>query len=492
MEKTDIYKDIYTRTNGAVMLGVVGPVRTGKSTFIKHFMETLVIPNIEDVYARERAKDELPQSGSGRTIMTSEPKFVPEEAVNISVDEGINLSVRLVDCVGYMVNGASGLLDDGTERMVTTPWFDHEVSMTEAAEEGTYKVINDHSTIGLVVTTDGTICDIPRESYIEPEERVISELISIGKPFAVLLNSAEPDGEKAIEIARQIEEKYNVPCIRLNCQWLTDKDITDIMSKVLGQFPASELAIWLPGWFEKLGDDFEEKRDLYNLMAELSGDIEKISDVSSFLDLLNELETVKNAYIKTSDMGSGVINIGIDMPDTMYYDIISRETGFEISDDGELLTELIELSKMKREYDRVKPALEDVKEKGYGVVLPSQEELNIEEPKIVKQGGKYAVKLKASAPAIHMLKTGVVTEVSPAVGGEGASEEIISFLLQGYDGDMTKLWESNIFGKPLYDIAKEGIEAKLAAMPDNARVKLQETLQRIINEGSGMLICILL
>lgn len=492
MTKTDIYKDIYTRTNGAVMLGVVGPVRTGKSTFIKRFMETLVIPNIEDVYARERAKDELPQSGSGRTIMTSEPKFVPEEAVNISIDDEINLSVRLVDCVGYMVEGSSGLLDDGTERMVTTPWFDHEVSMTEAAEEGTYRVITDHSTIGLVVTTDGTICDIPRENYIEPEERVINELISIGKPFAVLLNSAEPDGEKAIEIARQIEEKYNVPCMRLNCQWLTDKDITDIMSKVLGQFPASELAIWLPSWFEKLSDDFEEKSSLYNLMAELSGGVEKISDVSGFLASLNEFEAVKNAYIKTSDMGSGVINIGIDMPDTMYYDIISRETGFEISDDGELLTELIELSKMKREYDRVKPALEDVKEKGYGVVLPSQEELNIEEPKIVKQGGKYAVKLKASAPAIHMLKTGVVTEVSPAVGGEGASEEIISFLLQGYDGDMTKLWESNIFGKPLYDIAKEGIEAKLAAMPDNARVKLQETLQRIINEGSGMLICILL
>lgn len=492
MTKTDIYKDIFSRTNGAVMIGVVGPVRTGKSTFIKRFMETLVIPNIDDVYVRERAKDELPQSGSGRTIMTSEPKFVPEEAVNISIDDGINISVRLVDCVGYMVDGASGLMDDGTERMVTTPWFDHEVSMTEAAEEGTYKVINEHSTIGLVVTTDGTICDIPRESYVEPEERVINELISIGKPFAVLLNSADPDGAAAISIAEEIEAKYNVPCMRLNCQWLDDKDITEIMSKVLGQFPASELAIWLPTWFEKLGDDFEEKKSLYNLMAELSNDIERISDVNGFLNSLNEFELVKDAYIKTSDMGSGVINIAIDMPDSLYYDIISRETGFEIADDGEMLSILIELSKMKREYDRVKSALEDVKEKGYGVVLPSQEELEIEEPKIVKQGGKYAVKLKASAPAIHMLKTGVVTEVSPAVGGEGASEEIISFLLQGYDGDMSKLWESNIFGKPLYDLAREGIEEKLSSLPDNARVKLQETLQRIINEGSGMLICILL
>lgn len=492
MTKTDIYKDIYTRTNGAVMLGVVGPVRTGKSTFIKRFMETLVIPNIDDIYARERAKDELPQSGSGRTIMTSEPKFVPEEAVNISLDGDINLSVRLVDCVGYMVDGASGLMDDGEERMVTTPWFDHEVSMTEAAEEGTYKVISDHSTIGLVVTTDGTICDIPRESYVAPEERVINELISIGKPFAVLLNSAYPNGEAAIRIAEEIEEKYNVPCMRLNCQELSDKDITEIMRNVLGQFPASELAIWLPRWFEKLNDDFEEKSSLYSLMAELGQSIDKISDIDEFLSALNENEMVENAYVDASDMGSGTINIKIDVPDSLYYDIISRETGFEINDDGELLSELIELSKMKREYDRVKSALEDVKTKGYGVVMPSQEELEIEEPKIVKQGGKYSVKLKASAPAIHMLKTGVVTEVSPAVGGEGASEEIISFLLQGYDGDMSKLWESNIFGKPLYDIAKEGIEEKLAAMPENARVKLQETLQRIINEGGGMLICILL
>lgn len=492
MTKTDIYKDICTRTNGAVMLGVVGPVRTGKSTFIKKFMETLVIPNIDDIYARERAKDELPQSGSGRTIMTTEPKFVPEEAVSINIDEEINLSVRLIDCVGYMVDGASGLLDDGTERMVTTPWFDEEVSMTEAAEQGTYKVITEHSTIGLVVTTDGTICDIPRESYIEPEERVINELKSIGKPFAVLLNSAEPDSDMAKSIAEEIENKYGVPCLRLNCQTLSESDITDIMSLVLGQFPASELAIWLPNWFCRLGDDFEEKKCLFSLMAELGQNIEKISDISAFAEKLSECDTVESAKVKASDMGSGVINIGVNMPDKLYYDIISRETGFSITDDGEMLSQLIELSRMKREYDRVKSALDDVNGKGYGVILPSQDELEIEEPKIVKQGRKYAVKLTARAPAIHLLKTGVVTEVTPAVGGEGASDEIISFLLQGYEGDMSKLWESNIFGKPLYEIAKDGIEEKLAALPDNARVKLQETLQKIINEGGGMLICILL
>ena len=492
MTKTDIYKDICTRTNGAFLLGVVGPVRTGKSTFIKKFMETLVIPNIDDVYARERAKDELPQSGSGRVIMTSEPKFVPEEAVSISVDGDIELSVRLIDCVGYMVQGASGLLDDGTERMVTTPWFDREVSMTEAAEEGTKKVICEHSTVGLVVTTDGTICDIPREAYLEPEGRVINELKAIGKPFAVILNSAYPESDEAKRIASEIEEKYGAACMRLNCQNLSDGDITDIMSLVLGQFPASELAVWLPDWFSQLDDGFEEKKCLYSLMSELAQNIERISDISAFAERLCECETVESTAIRSSDMGSGVINLGIGIPDKLYFDILSRETGYDISDDGEILKKLIELSYMEREYNRVKSALADVRERGYGVILPSPEELQIDEPKIVKQGGKYAVKLRAKAPAIHMLKTGVVTELTPSVGGEGVSEEIISFLLQGYDGDMSKLWESNIFGKPLFDIAQEGIEEKLAAMPDNARVKLQETLQRIVNEGGGMLICILL
>lgn len=492
MTNLDIYKDISTRTNGSVMLGVVGPVRTGKSTFIKRFMEQLVIPNIEDVYVRERAIDELPQSGSGRTIMTSEPKFVPEEAVDISLSEDIHFSVRLVDCVGYMVDGAAGQFEDGNERMVTTPWFDYEISMTEAAESGTYKVIKEHSTIGLVITTDGSICDIPREDYIEPEERVINELKQIGKPFAILINSAYPESEEAAVLTRELSEKYCAPCMCVNCQRLDEKDITDIMSAVLGEFPISELDIWLPSWVEALDNDTELKKELFAQMTAASTDVSRVCDVNKMLSQLKESEIVDAAYISNSDMGSGIINITIDMPKSLYYKLISDETGLEIKDDGELITLLRDMSAIKRDYEHIKSALDDVRTKGYGVVMPSADELELDEPQIVKQGGKYAVKLKAKAPAIHMLMTGIETEVSPSIAGNNASDEIISFLLQGYEGDMSKLWESNIFGRPLYDIAEEGIADRLNNLPTNARAKLQETLQRIVNEGRGTLICILL
>ena len=492
MTNTDIFKDISGRTNGAIMIGVVGPVRTGKSTFIKQFMETLVIPNIDDIYMRERAKDELPQSGSGRTIMTSEPKFVPEEAVNIRLSDDTGFSVRLVDCVGYMVKGASGQFEDGNERLVTTPWFDHEVSMTEAAETGTYKVITEHSTIGLVITTDGTICDIPREDYVEPEERVINELKAIGKPFTVILNSAYPESESAISLAEELSEKYSVPCTCLNCQRLTESSITDVMGTVLGEFPAAELALWLPSWFESMDDDCELKKQLYEEILNASQNISKMRDISAMADAVGESELVERAFIENTDMGSGTVNVRINMPQELYYRLLSEETGIEIRNEGELMNVLRELSAVKKDYDTIESALNDVRTKGYGVVMPTQAELQLEEPKMVKQGGKYSVKLKAKAPAIHMLKTGVETVVSPAIGGENASEEIISFLLQGYEGDMSRLWESNIFGRSLYDIAEEGITAKLSNIPENARAKLQETLQRIINEGNGTLICILL
>lgn len=492
MTNTDIFKDISGRTNGAIMIGVVGPVRTGKSTFIKQFMDTLVIPNIDDIYMRERAKDELPQSGSGRTIMTSEPKFVPEEAVNIRLSDDTSFSVRLVDCVGYMVKGASGQFEDGSERLVTTPWFDHEVSMTEAAEAGTYKVITEHSTIGLVITTDGTICDIPREDYVEPEERVINELKAIGKPFTVILNSANPESESAISLAEELSEKYSVPCMCLNCQRLTESDITDVMGTVLGEFPAAELALWLPSWFESMDDDCELKKQLYEEILNASQNISKMRDISAMAEAVGESELVERAFIENTDMGCGTVNVRINMPQELYYRLLSEETGIEIRNEGELMNVLRELSAVKKDYDTIESALNDVRTKGYGVVMPTQAELQLEEPKMVKQGGKYSVKLKARAPAIHMLKTGVETVVSPAIGGENASEEIISFLLQGYEGDMSRLWESNIFGRSLYDIAEEGITAKLSNIPENARAKLQETLQRIINEGNGTLICILL
>lgn len=492
MTNTDIYKDISARTNGAIMIGVVGPVRTGKSTFIKRFMETLVIPNIDDEYMRERARDELPQSGSGRTIMTAEPKFVPEEAVQIRLGEDTSCSVRLVDCVGYMVSGASGRFEDGSERLVTTPWFDHEVTMTEAAESGTRKVICDHSTIGLVITTDGSICDIDRAAYVEPEERVVSELQSIGKPFVILLNSAEPDSEYAIELETQLAEKYSAPCMRVNCQRLNENGITEIMRRVLGQFPLSELSIKFPDWFDAIEYKNSMKSELFRSIINSSGGVCCVDDIGIMLSEMEQSELVEAAYIENSDMGSGVINIAVDIPRALYYKLISDESGLDIQSDGQLVSILREMSAVKQEYDKIKDALESVKNTGYGVVMPDHEQLQIEEPQLVKQGGKYAVKLKARAPAIHMLRTGVETVVSPSIGGDNASEEIISFLLQGFDGDMSRLWESNIFGRPLYDIAQEGIAERLNSLPQNARAKLQETLQRIVNEGRGTLICILL
>lgn len=492
MTNTDIYKDISARTNGAIMIGVVGPVRTGKSTFIKRFMETLVIPNIDDEYMRERARDELPQSGSGRTIMTAEPKFVPEEAVQIRLGEDTSCSVRLVDCVGYMVSGASGRFEDGSERLVTTPWFDHEVTMTEAAESGTRKVICDHSTIGLVITTDGSICDIDRAAYVEPEERVVSELQSIGKPFVILLNSAEPDSEYAIELETQLAEKYSAPCMRVNCQRLNENGISEIMRRVLGQFPLSELSIKFPDWFDAIEYKNSMKSELFRSIINSSGGVCCVDDIGIMLSEMEQSELVEAAYIENSDMGSGVINIAVDIPRALYYKLISDESGLDIQSDGQLVSILREMSAVKQEYDKIKDALESVKNTGYGVVMPDHEQLQIEEPQLVKQGGKYAVKLKARAPAIHMLRTGVETVVSPSIGGDNASEEIISFLLQGFDGDMSRLWESNIFGRPLYDIAQEGIAERLNSLPQNARAKLQETLQRIVNEGRGTLICILL
>lgn len=492
MTDINIYKDIATRTDGAVMIGVVGPVRTGKSTFIKRFMELAVIPSIEDEYVRERAMDELPQSGSGRTIMTSEPKFVPEEAVRIMLDDNAEISVRLVDCVGYMVKGASGQFEDGGERMVTTPWLDREVTMTEAAEMGTSKVITEHSTIGFVITTDGSICGIPREDYIEPESRAVNELKAIGKPFSILINSMYPESETAQLLKTELEEKYGVSCMCTNCQMMNEAELAKIMRSVLNEFSINEISVSFPEWTESLDDDCEIKQQLYSEIIKSAENVEKIRDIPQMLMELAEADIVDKSSVINEDFGVGTAAIELSIPKALYYDYISNECGMEIGNEGAIIRLLREMSGIKQDYDRIKTALNDVRTKGYGVVLPSEEELQLNEPQIVKHNGHYSVKLKANAPAIHMLKTNVVTEVTPSIGGEGASEEIISFLLQGYDGDMTKLWQSNIFGRPLYEIAGEGIEEKLAALPDNARAKLQDTLQKIINDGSGMLICILL
>ncbi|MDO4750350.1 MAG: stage IV sporulation protein A [Eubacteriales bacterium] len=487
---TTIYQDIATRTDGDVYLGVVGPVRTGKSTFIKRFMETLVIPRIDNVYMRERAKDELPQSGSGRTIMTAEPKFVPEEAVSIELDEGVSVSLRLIDCVGYMVDSAAGRLEDGTERMVTTPWFEEEVSLTEAAERGTHRVISEHSTIGLVITTDGTICDIPREDYVEAEERVVKELQTIGKPFLIVLNSAQPRSETARELACSLAEKYGVSCVCLSCLELTENDITNLMRTVLNEFPLAELDVFLPSWVDALSLEHPIRSEMLEAVRSATHNVRRIRDVYGVTAMLAENENVEEARLRELRLGAGQVLLSLSLPRELYYRTISEQSGFEIADDGDLMALLTEMRGIKQEYDRVSAALSDVREKGYGVVLPSEEELRLEEPQIVRQAGRYSVRLKASAPSIHMIRANIETEVSPALGGEKSSEEIINFLLQGFEGDTSRIWESNIFGKSLYEIASEGLTGKIRRLSGDAQSRLQEAIQRIINEGSGGLICI--
>ena len=492
MSESTIYEDIALRTDGDIYLGVVGPVRTGKSTFIKRFMETLVIPRIDNVYRKERARDELPQSGSGRTIMTAEPKFIPEEAVTIRLGEDTDLSVRLIDCVGYMVKGASGQFEDGAERMVTTPWFDKEISLTEAAEQGTYKVIAEHSTIGLVVTCDGTICEIPREDYVPAEERVIRELQEIGKPFTVVLNSAEPNAESAKALCRSIREKYGTGCVCVNCLELSENDISEILKSALCEFPLSELDVFLPSWVDALPIEHPLRTSLYNGVRTSAQSIHRIRDVYPMADTLRAEENILSVSVAALQMGRGIADIRVDLPRALYYQTISEQSGFAIRDDGDLMALLTEMRGIKNEYDRISSALKDVRETGYGIVVPSPDELKLEEPEIVRQGGRYGVRLKASAPSIHMIMANIETEVSPALGGEKASEQIINFLLQGFEGDTSRIWESNIFGKSLYDIANEGVITKLRQMPVNAQAKLQQTLTRIVNEGGGSLICIII
>lgn len=488
----NLYRDIAQRTNSNIYIGVVGPVRTGKSTFIKRFMETLVIPRIENIYLKERAKDELPQSGSGRTIMTAEPKFVPEDAVPIVLDGDVELSVRLIDCVGYMIDSAVGRFENGEERMVSTPWYDHEISMTEAAEIGTHKVIADHSSIGLVVTTDGSVCGIPRSEYEAAEKRVIEELRAIGKPFIVLVNSTDPNGETALAVCEELQQKYDVRAMCVNCYELRMEDVAEILKSVLMEFPVEEITVTIPGWVEALPYGTPLLMSLLESIRSSFAEVAKIKNVYEQLSEFDENVNVERTVINRMDMGSGAVHTEIHIPRSLYYETLADQTGFTVGDDGELLLLLRELNTVKREYDRVRDALQEVRERGYGIVLPTGNDLQLEEPEIVQQGGKYAVKLKANAPAIHMIMTNVETTVSPAIGGESASGEIVNLLMQSLGGDAGKIWDSNIFGKSLYDIAAEGVSSKIAGMSMSARSKFQETLQRVINEGAGGLICIIL
>ncbi|MBQ3391044.1 MAG: stage IV sporulation protein A [Clostridia bacterium] len=492
MDKFRIYDDISRRTDGDIYIGVVGPVRTGKSTFIKRFMETLVLPNILNENKRVRALDELPQSAGGRTIMTTEPKFVPNEAVEISLSENSKLNVRLIDCVGYLVEGALGSSEDNLPRMVRTPWSDGEIPFDRAAEIGTRKVICDHSTIGLVITTDGSIGDIPREAYQPSEQRVVKELSALHKPFILVLNSRYPARADTLQLAADLSQEYGVSVIPVNCMELTENDIKSIMEKVLFEFPIQEINIQLPGWVFTLPHDHWLKESLFRCVTEGARQIGRIRDVSGAVQEFGENEYLKRSSLVHMSLGEGSATVELQPRDGLFYQVIGEETGFEIPDEEAMVTLLLELSRMKREYDKVSAALEEVSAKGYGIVIPSIEELHLEEPVIVKQGSRYGVRLKASAPSIHMIRADIETEVSPIVGSEKQSEELVKYLLEEFEENPQKIWESNLFGKSLHELVNEGLVAKLNRTPEEAREKLQETLSRIVNEGSGGLICIIL
>ena len=493
MKNMNLYKDIASRTNGDIYIGVVGPVRTGKSTFIKNFMESFVIPNIRDENRQERSIDELPQSAAGKTIMTTEPKFVPNESVEISLDDNVRLKTRLIDCVGYLVNSATGHMEDGEPRMVKTPWSEQEIPFVRAAEIGTEKVIKEHSTIGLVITTDGSITDIPREDYIEAENRVINELKEINKPFVVVLNSLHPDEENTKRLARELSVTHDVPVIPMDVANMENSDITFTFERILDEFPITEIGFKLPAWFSILEIDNWLKQDIINIIKSSFSENYSLREVKELINRINsESDIFEKIEIEDARMEDGTIKIRMDINSSMFYKILSEISNLEITSDGDIFKLLKEFSNCKSQYDKISMALEEVKIKGYGIVTPEIDELKLEEPEIVKQGSKYGVKLKASAPSIHMIRADIETEVSPIVGSEKQSEDLVKYLLSEFETDPKKIWESNIFGKSLHELVNEGLHNKLYRMPDEAQMKLQETLQRIINEGSGGLICIIL
>ena len=487
-----LYQDIANRTDGDIYIGVVGPVRTGKSTFIKNFMDLLVIPNIDNSYKRERAMDELPQSASGRTIMTTEPKFVPNEAVQITFDGNIKFKARLVDCVGYLVNNAIGYLEDDIPRMVKTPWSDEEMPFGEAAEIGTKKVIQDHSTIGILVTTDGSFSGIAREDYVSAEERVVKELKEINKPFVIVLNTVAPYSDYSKDLASSLEEKYDCPVIPTDCSNLSLYDINEIFSKVLYEFPIERINISYPKWVDGLDNSHWLKQELNNEIKNTFNGVKIIKQANFAVDNLQNTDIISSTTIDEINLGNGNITITISLKDDLFYKVLTEISGETINNEFDLFSAFYSFAKIKGEYDRIAPALEEVKTKGYGIITPSMDELILDEPEIVKQGSKFGIKLRAKAPSIHMIMTNVETEVSPIVGSEKQSEELVKYLLEEFESDPKKIWESNIFGKNLHELVNEGLQNKLERMPEDAQMKLQETLERIVNEGGGGLICIIL
>ncbi|MGG4446017.1 stage IV sporulation protein A [Brevibacillus porteri] len=492
MERVDIFKDIAERTGGDIYLGVVGPVRTGKSTFIKRFMEQVVIPNINSEAERIRATDELPQSASGRTIMTTEPKFVPNQAVNVHVTEGLSINVRLVDCVGYTVQGAKGFEDDNGPRMVNTPWYEEPVPFEEAAEVGTRKVIQEHSTIGIVVTTDGSIAEIPRVGYIDAEERVVNELKEVGKPFVIVVNSTRPRADEAQNLRVQLQEKYDVPVVALSVDHMTEQEILLLMREVLFEFPVHEVNVNLPSWVMVLENGHWLRQNYEEAVRDTVQDIRRLRDVDRVVGFFNDYDFVERASLAGMHMGQGIAEIDLYAPDELYDRILMEIVGVEINGKDHLLKIMQEFAHAKREFDQVAEALHMVRSTGYGIAAPSLHEMTLDEPELIRQGPRFGVRLKATAPSIHMIRVDVESEFAPIIGTEKQSEELVRYLMQDFDKDPLSIWNSDIFGRSLHSIVREGIQAKITMMPDNARYKLQETLGRIINEGSGGLIAIIL
>ena len=487
-----LYEDMAKRTGGNVYIGVSGPVRVGKSTFVKRMMEESVLPNISDEYRRERARDELPQCGSGRTIMTAEPKFVPEEAVEISPDGKTRLSIRLIDSVGYMIPGVFGAEENGEPRMVTTPWFDREIPMTEAAELGTKKVMENHCTVGLVITTDGSISEIPREDYLNAERRAVTDMASTGKPFLIVLNCTEPNAEEARSLAASLAELYGAACVPVNCQSMTRSEIGNLLGVLLSEFPAEEFRFFLPSWFDALELSHPIKKLIYAAISDTAKSVRKLSQAKDFLAAMEALEEVSEASITQIGLGDGSVNFRVRLREGLFYEILSQRCGVQLRGDGDLLQTLSSYRSVKKEYDRLHAALEQVRSTGYGIVSPSREEVELQIPEMIRKAGACGIRLKASAPSIHMLRADISAEINPMVGDEKQTGDLVRSLVDAYEGDEERLWESNIFGKTLYDLVNESLTAKLTALPETSRIKVKNALTRIVNEGANGLICIVL
>lgn len=492
MTSTSIYRNIAARTGGDIYIGVVGPVRTGKSTFIKRFFEKLIIPGMPDGFDRDRMIDELPQSSAGRTIMTTEPKFVPEKAAVVEPEENIRMQVRMVDCVGYIVPSSLGYFEEEAPRMVKTPWFEEDIPFNMAAEIGTKKVITDHSTIGIVITSDGSISDIPREEYEEAEERVIDELRTLEKPFVVLLNCMYPNSATAQALAQALSAKYNVPVMAVNCLEMEEDEMKEILLKVLYEFPVHRIDLHCPSWFTDDTADAECRNAFLAHLRETAADVHCLRHIDAFTSSLVEFENVTAVGGEEIDPSTGTACVQVSLTNELFYKQISDVSGVEISSDAELMNILKELAEIKKKYLKFDAALKEVEATGYGIVMPTPDELTLEEPEIMKQGGRYGVRLKASAPSVHMMRADITTEVAPIVGSEKQSEDLIMYLLKEFEESPEKIWQSNIFGTSLHELVNEGLRNKLMHMPHDARMKLQQTLERVINEGCSGLICIII